>query len=410
MQSLQQQQIEASQSGSPSDYLHEMQQVTPRRYSQQQHEISQSYPLRQSPSQLSQMSAITTPSCFPQEFNVAPTSAQSNTIGHLQQPMLVGGPIQEIYETASTGSSPHPGVGIGGGNAQGVGSGEIGAGQNLNSSAFSSGRDLENRRLREELSAMNKRMEEKDAIISQLMKRIGDLESMNRSTVMQAQQHHHPVNPKPSFTMDPASNALVTVPSSTSISLRSNMGGGNGGGSVSRHTPVTNSTSDSYAMTSLWDQSQPAFRATTATVAAFQQQRSQSHDTESLSVPSSLPVISGMPAPSPARSSRASSLQQQLRIRSSAAGGKSSMKMSPNTIATNSTASVTTANSSKSNTGSKSSSVSKSSSMGGKNRRKMPSSRSISGDTMSRKSPHRHRRGGSVSGSQKSNDDRKFVC
>eukprot|EP00585_Thalassiosira_rotula_P021146 CAMPEP_0196203276 /NCGR_PEP_ID=MMETSP0912-20130531/5799_1 /TAXON_ID=49265 /ORGANISM="Thalassiosira rotula, Strain GSO102" /LENGTH=165 /DNA_ID=CAMNT_0041477355 /DNA_START=62 /DNA_END=559 /DNA_ORIENTATION=+ len=165
-------------------------------------------------------------------------------------------------------------------------------------------------------------------------------------------------------------------------------------------------------MTSLWDQSQPAFHAANSTVTAFQQQRSQSHDNESHSVPSLLPMISGMLAPSPTRSSRTSSLQQQLRIRSSSSvgGGKSSMKMSSNTNSTTSTASVTTANSLKSNSGSKSSSVSKSSGMGGKNRRKTPSSRSISGDKMSRKSPHRPRRGGSVSGSQKSNDDRKFAC
>ncbi len=123
------------------------------------------YPFRQSPSQMSQMSGLTTPSCFPQEsLFFAPSSAPSN----LQQPVLFASPIPESYSASS--SVVESGISK-------MGSGMFG-GTGTGLSAFSPGLDVENRRLRELLGSMTQKLEEKDAIVSQLMKRIGDLEAM----------------------------------------------------------------------------------------------------------------------------------------------------------------------------------------------------------------------------------------
>jgi hypothetical protein len=131
------------------------------------------YHFRQSPSQMSQMSGITTPSCFPQEsLFFAPSSAPSN----LQQPVLFGSPIPESYSANSSvvdSGINNMGSGIFGGTGAGL-------------SAFSSGMEVENRRLRELLGSMTQKLEEKDAIVSQLMKRIGDLEAMISSSARSA--------------------------------------------------------------------------------------------------------------------------------------------------------------------------------------------------------------------------------
>ncbi|KAL3809710.1 hypothetical protein ACHAXA_009404 [Cyclostephanos tholiformis] len=138
------------------------------------HNFAPPYQFRQSPSQLSQMSGITTPSCFPQEsIYFAPSSAPSNL--HMQLPMLFGSPIPESCSASS--SFVDPGNNMGSGNIGGPGAGL---------SAFSSGMEVENRRLRELLGIMTQKLEEKDAIVSQLMKRIGDLEAMNSNTARPA--------------------------------------------------------------------------------------------------------------------------------------------------------------------------------------------------------------------------------
>ena len=243
-------------------------QSTPRRDS-----ISQAYPLRQSPSQMSQMSGITTPSCFPQDFPMVPSSG----IGHfqqLQQPMLVGSPI---HETASSEES-----------------GMLGVGQQSNNmvvapSAFSPGIEAENRRLRDQLTSVTQRLEEKDAIISQLMKRIGDLESMDLRKM----------NITASFGQE--------------------------------------TTQSSQLSSSAWDSSQQSFPNTFS-------QRS-SHDTESaFSNAMSVPASPGMRSSSTPKGGQQK--KPNLHRSRSSGGGASMSKASPNTIQTSSTASVTTANSS----------------------------------------------------------------
>jgi hypothetical protein len=85
----------------------------------------------------------------------------------------------------------------------------------LGISAFSSGFENENRRLREQIGVMQKKLDEKDAIISQLMKRIGDLESSTRANDADKSSHSGASN---SYSMD----------------------------------------QDAYAMSSLWERSRPA--------------------------------------------------------------------------------------------------------------------------------------------------------
>jgi len=362
------------------DFLpHDLQQtMTPRRMHHHHDSIPhQPYPLRQSPSQMSQMSGITTPSCFPQEFQMTPT-------GHLQQPLLVGGPILENASSHNSVAKNNIGGGV-----EHVGGAIVG------SSAFSPGMEAENRRLREQLGSTKKRLEEKDAIISQLMKRIGDLETMNSSAARGEAQAHR-VNKNTSFAKmesqsSPHNNhggSLLNTPSTVSTSLHSASGA---------RSSTGNSNSDSYAMSSLWDHSQPAMITNRALSSnnkssAFHQpalsQSSNSVDTESAYLSIS------HPPPQQSQQSSLSKLQQQAhkhkRIRSNSNSG-SNMKASPNTITTSPTASVTTANSSKSGV-----------------RSNLSRSKSVSLDT-NRRSPHRRSGGGSVS-STKQSDDRKFAC
>ena len=129
------------------------------------HNIHQAYTLQErAPSAISQISAISTPSCFPADL---PT-----TLGHLQQPVLGGGvsgmgggilSSPSFGNTSTTsGVSGMPSTPMQGG---------------MGGSAFSPGVEAENRRLRDQLSTVQQKLDEKDAIISQLMKRISDLEA-----------------------------------------------------------------------------------------------------------------------------------------------------------------------------------------------------------------------------------------
>lgn len=167
----------SSSKSSPKKHLPSMQEqqqtetegyiVEPPQLSLTPHNFAQAYPFRQSPSQLSLMSGITTPSCFPQDLNA---QSGGTTLVHLQQPMLIGGPIPESYSSSSSALDAENNV-----------AGDIVGGTLAEVSAFSSGVEAENRRLREELGKCTQRLDEKDAIISQLMKRIGDLELMSYS-------------------------------------------------------------------------------------------------------------------------------------------------------------------------------------------------------------------------------------
>jgi len=319
---------------------------TPRRHHSQlsshNNDVSQSYPLRQSPSQMSQMSGITTPSCFPQEYNFPMTSTP---VGHLQQPMLVGGPIPEC--TSSTSSRNMNGqvrTGLG------SGSGLIGSG-----SAFTSpGMESENLRLREQLGSLKKKLEEKDAIISQLMKRIGDLENRNTTVGMSVAQAHQ-VN----TSLEPQNMGVITAPSTVSTSLHS-VGARSTGASDPTH------------LSSLWEHSQPAVSGSASTSSfhrhAFQT-TSTSVDTESLGVSAlSSPVHAEHSHPQSQQSNIAQQTQHQR-------GGSN---------ATSSTSSMTSANSSKSGA-----------------RRQISRTKSLSDS--SRKSSRRQRK-------KKEADDRKFVC
>ncbi|KAL7545709.1 hypothetical protein ACHAWF_009060 [Thalassiosira exigua] len=363
MPSFQQQQQEQQQHQHQQDLKEEATQPedsfpnnlnTPTR--RHQGDIQQSYPFRQSPSQMSQMSGITTPSCFPQEFHMP----SSGGMPHLQQPLLVGGPIYETYEMGSAGSSPRRG-------------GPIGAGQPLavipSSSAFSSGIESENRRLREQVDEMKKKLEEKDAIISQLMKRIGDLETMNsdpsrlsRDRPLDDTSSHH-------SQQSHLSRNLVATPSSVSTSLHSARSG-------SQHVSTTSSR-DPHGP----PQPNPSYQS------AFAQVRSSSVDTENanLSVPSS-PPSHHKPLPTSASGSPRGRPARQ---------GAHPPQQRGHSQGTASTASVTTANSSKSTTA------------------------SASGRKQQQKAQHHPQRSKSVSdsarpkrsgGSRMKADDRKFVC
>lgn len=224
---------------------------------EQPHNIHHTYPLNErAPSTISAISGLSNPSCFPQD--------------HLQQPMLGGGStgfnshsgssafmnaaaIKEStsFNSANSGMSGLNGVGNSG---CGGGFGNV-SNNNLSSSprgiglsAFSSGVENENRRLREQLNAAQKKVEEKDAIISQLMKRIADLE------------HSH---------------AVASISGSAPREVNSKT---NGIRSYSMDQ-------DSYAMSSLWDHSRPASDVY-APAPSFHANRSPSADAESISMSS----------------------------------------------------------------------------------------------------------------------------
>ena len=173
------------------------------------------YPMRQSPSQLSQMSGITTPSCFPQDLIAQSGGSGGTSFIHLQQPMLIGGPIPE---SCSRSSSVDEGVlNVCGGDI-------VGSGPGMGMSAFSSGVDTENRRLRDQLGKLTQRLDEKDAIISQLMKRIGDLELMSysaaRGTALAYQSNSTTINQSPrGGAQSYSSSGQLSVPA-TSITAR----------------------------------------------------------------------------------------------------------------------------------------------------------------------------------------------
>ncbi|KAL7437004.1 hypothetical protein ACHAXH_003044 [Discostella pseudostelligera] len=261
------------------------QKLTPHRTTSLHDQLPQAYPFRHSPSQMSQMSAITTPSCFPQEYFV-PVSAPQRMFVDLQQPMLMN-------ETVSAKGSP-----IGMENKTGVALGATGPSERL--SAFSPRLEVENQRQREQLSAMARKLEEKDAIISQLMKRISDLESKNASSAR---------GPTPEYHVN--TEGLAT-PSSISAMPHSSGARSNG------------SAGDPFAMSPVWEHSQQV------------PQWSNSGDTESACLSMS----------SPQHSQQQPSIQKQLSLQQQAQQRRGRSSLS--TAATSSTASVTTSNSSKS--------------------------------------------------------------
>jgi hypothetical protein len=173
------------------------------------------YPMRQSPSQLSQMSGITTPSCFPQDLLAQSGGSGGTSFIQLQQPMLIGGPIPESCSRSSSVDEVVMNVG---------GDDIVGSGPGNRISAFSSIVDTENRRLREQLGKLTQRLDEKDAIISQLMKRIGDLELMSysaaRGTALAYQSNSTTINQSPcGGAQSYSSSGQLSVPA-TSVTAR----------------------------------------------------------------------------------------------------------------------------------------------------------------------------------------------
>lgn len=313
------------------------------------------YPFRQSPSQLSQMSGITTPSCFPQESSLfAPSSTPSFL--HLHQPIL-GGPIPESYSANS--SVVDPGSNMGSGIIGGYGAGL---------SDFSPGMEAENQHLRELIGLMTQKLEEKDAIISQLMKRIGDLETMNGSAARGAAlANTHSVDQSPRGGHH----------STSSVSS----------GLLSAKSRSTGFAADPYSMNSLWDHSVRREltvginQSATATATLDKSTSSVHSESACLAGPSS---YHHSPQQPPDNILQSSPEQQAYQRQRSSAGKKTSPSTITNT--TSSTASVTTANSSKSGTPTRSN----------------KSSRSLDAG---RRSAHRRNRSTS-----KMSDERKFVC
>ena len=309
------------------------------------------YPFRQSPSQLSQMSGITTPSCFPQESSLfAPSSAPSFL--HLHQPIL-GGPIPESCSANS--SVVDPGSNMGSGIIGGYGAGL---------SALSLGMEAENQHLRELIGSMTQKLEEKDAIISQLMKRIVDLETMNGSAARGAALAN-------TYSVDQSPRGGHQTTSSVSSGL------------LSAKSRSTGFTADPYSMNSLWDQSVRRDLIVGISQSATADKSTSSVNSESacLAGPSSYHHSPQQPPNNIIQSSP----EQQANQRQRSSAGK---KTTPSTItnSTSSTASVTTANSSKSGTPTRSNMSSRSS-------------------DARRRSAHRRN-----SGTGKMNDERKFVC
>jgi hypothetical protein len=222
------------------------------------HIIHQAYSLNErAPSTISAISGLSNPSCFPQD----------SPFGHLQQPMLGGGStgfshsgsgafmnaaaIKEStsFNSINSGLSGIDRVGnSGGGEFGNTGINNLSSSPRASSgmgiSAFSSGVENENRRLREQLNAARKKLEEKDAIISQLMKRIADLEHTTNTSSSAGEVTKNNVSGIRSYSMD----------------------------------------RDSYAMSSLWDHSRPA--SDVYAPSSFHANRSPSADAESISMSS----------------------------------------------------------------------------------------------------------------------------
>ena len=257
--------------------------------------LTQPYSLKdRTPSQLSQLSAITTPSCFPQDVQVPPQSTNNRGLSHLQQPMLIGVTIQEAASfEGNTYSSNTP------------------SNMPRDSNTFEPTLESENTRLREKLSIMSKRVEEKDAIISQLMKRIADLESTERAI---------------------AKGANMAAMTTSSLTPRSN--------------PVTLLSPMSISGSVLWGESSQLSQPNSA----FHSFRSNSVDTESsLSVPSSAPLVAGSRTDSAAGASSAlSPTAPSSSPLPSTPGNHTTQRVKLRTSSTASTASVTTSASGKS--------------------------------------------------------------
>ncbi|EJK73121.1 hypothetical protein THAOC_05274 [Thalassiosira oceanica] len=349
---LQSQSLPTIQCSQESDILN----ILPSPHGQQKHpdtsnlNLTQPYSLKErTPSQLSQLSAITTPSCFPQDIQVPSQSNNNRGLGHLQQPMLVGVTIEEAASfEGNTCSSNTPSN-----MPRDPNSLEFG------SSALESTLENENARLREQLSTMSKRVEEKDAIISQLMKRIADLESTERAI---------------------AKGANMAAMTSSSLTPRSN--------------PVTLLSPMSISGSALWTESSQLSQPNSA----FHSFRSSSVDTESAqSVPSSTPLVAGsrtesaagadlaMSPTAPGSSSLPSTPAQRVKLRSSS---------------TASTASVTTSASGRSAKLSKSTSTRRGRNAVDSADKPKTRSRSVGG------SSRRRRRSKKVA----DHEERKFVC
>jgi len=154
----------------------------------------QPYAVTRSPSQGSQMSAITTPSCFPQDHVVAYPTASGGQHG-------VNKPILEAIDSfgnSASGSTP-----------------------------TSKSTNEEMIHLREQMKEFKQKLAEKDAIISQLMKRISDLEQSNplgKVVVGGGYQQQPP--PRSSFGTDDNASAFSTPNPVVSLSSKiSNKGG-----------------------------------------------------------------------------------------------------------------------------------------------------------------------------------------
>jgi len=192
------------------------------------------------PSTISQVSGISTASCFPPEVP-----------NHLQQPVLglVGGGGGMISSSPSFGntsttsafscvpSTPSSAVQVG-----------------MAKSAFSPGVEAENRRLRDQLMNMQQKLDEKNAIISQLMKRISDLEA-NRgmqqdSSAMSALWEHS----QPAFHTNGGGESYYPFPMRTNShdtdfsSASSNQNRMNPLGAV-KQSPTTTTTASTASVT-----------------------------------------------------------------------------------------------------------------------------------------------------------------
>mmetsp|Transcript_37790 Transcript_37790/g.77321 ORF Transcript_37790/g.77321 Transcript_37790/m.77321 type:complete len:685 (-) Transcript_37790:167-2221(-) len=154
----------------------------------------QPYAVTRSPSQGSQMSAITTPSCFPQDHVVAYPTASGGQHG-------VNKPILEAIDSfgnSASGSTP-----------------------------TSKSTNEEMIHLREQMKEFKQKLAEKDAIISQLMKRISDLEQSNplgKVVVGGGYQQQPP--PRSSFGTDDNASAFSTPNPVVSLSSKTSNKGG----------------------------------------------------------------------------------------------------------------------------------------------------------------------------------------
>ncbi|KAL7450622.1 hypothetical protein ACHAWC_002510 [Mediolabrus comicus] len=114
-----------------------------------EYNLSQPFAVTRSPSQGSQLSAITTPSCFPQDNISFPAFGINGHGRSMSNNWTHEKPILEINESFG------------------------------HSASGSTGKHSGNDEMREQMMEFKKKLEEKDAIISQLMKRISDLEQGN---------------------------------------------------------------------------------------------------------------------------------------------------------------------------------------------------------------------------------------